>query len=206
MSALVGAMRAIKQSPYGFFGLAGLSFLYGVFHAAGPGHGKAVITSYMISNERALRRGIIIAFLAAIFQAIVAIALVGLAAPGFQPDDGRADERGGPISRDVRRTQASSFSAWCCSAPTTALVRERSPCLGGDAHPGFRRASKRLPMSHARSGSGNFVADDGSAEIHGRHCGHFHAPIRRTRRRGLPGVRRDHDRDGGRPALLGARS
>src|SRR5579863_988916 len=77
---LVGAVRAIKESPYAFWGLASLSFLYGVFHAAGPGHGKAVITSYMISNERALKRGIVIAFLAALLQGIVAIVLVGTAA------------------------------------------------------------------------------------------------------------------------------
>ena len=43
--------------------LIGLSFLYGIFHAAGPGHGKAVISSYMLANEVALRRGILLSFI-----------------------------------------------------------------------------------------------------------------------------------------------
>ena len=62
------------------FWLAGLSFLYGVFHAAGPGHGKAIIASYMIANERALRRGTKIAFLAAALQGCVAVLIIGLIA------------------------------------------------------------------------------------------------------------------------------
>ncbi|MGH6868400.1 MAG: hypothetical protein ACREDA_05930, partial [Methylocella sp.] len=65
---LSGAIRAAKQSGAAAWGLAGLSFAYGVFHAAGPGHGKMVIASYMLANERALRRGLVIAFGAALLQ------------------------------------------------------------------------------------------------------------------------------------------
>ena len=57
-----------------------IGFGYGVFHAAGPGHGKAVITSYMVSNERALKRGIVISALAALLQGVIAIVLIGCAA------------------------------------------------------------------------------------------------------------------------------
>jgi ABC-type nickel/cobalt efflux system permease component RcnA len=58
--------------------LAGFSFLYGIFHAVGPGHGKAIITSFVVSNEATVRRGVLVSFLAAGFQALTAIALVSV--------------------------------------------------------------------------------------------------------------------------------
>src|SRR5690606_8883138 len=47
------------------------------FHAAGPGHGKAVISSYMLANEVALRRGILLSFVSAALQGVSAIVLMG---------------------------------------------------------------------------------------------------------------------------------
>lgn len=55
-----------------------LSFGYGVFHAAGPGHGKAIISSYVLANERTVRRGIFLSFLAAGIQGLSALVLVGI--------------------------------------------------------------------------------------------------------------------------------
>jgi nickel/cobalt exporter len=60
--------------------LLGISFAYGIFHAAGPGHGKAVISSYLIANEETARRGIVLAFISALLQALVAILIVGVGA------------------------------------------------------------------------------------------------------------------------------
>ena len=53
-----------------------LSFIYGVLHAAGPGHGKAVISAWVLATGSQLRRGIMIAFMSSIIQALTAIALV----------------------------------------------------------------------------------------------------------------------------------
>ena len=58
--------------------LIGLSFAYGVFHAVGPGHGKAVVTSYFMARESAIRRGLAMGWLIAAVQAAVAILTVGL--------------------------------------------------------------------------------------------------------------------------------
>ena len=56
--ALAGMIRAAKTDGSAYWGLIGISFLYGIFHAAGPGHGKAVISSYLLANEETWRRGI----------------------------------------------------------------------------------------------------------------------------------------------------
>ena len=52
------------------------SFLYGVFHAAGPGHGKAVISAYLITHPQTLRRGIGLSFAASMMQGVTAIGAV----------------------------------------------------------------------------------------------------------------------------------
>ena len=75
-----GLIRAAKADGVAAWTLFGVSFLYGIFHAAGPGHGKAVISSYLIANDETWRRGITLSFVSAMIQSIVAIVLVGIAA------------------------------------------------------------------------------------------------------------------------------
>ncbi|MGD9738163.1 MAG: nickel/cobalt transporter [Bauldia sp.] len=77
---LTDTLGNLKTDGSAFFLLAGVSFLYGVFHAAGPGHGKAVIGAYLLASGETLRRGIVISFVAAFVQAIAAVALVSIAA------------------------------------------------------------------------------------------------------------------------------
>lgn len=75
-----GLIRASKSDGSAAYTLLGISFLYGIFHAAGPGHGKAVISSYLVANDETWRRGVVLSFASAILQAFTAIALVGIAA------------------------------------------------------------------------------------------------------------------------------
>lgn len=77
---LSGAIRAARADGTAVIGLFGLSFAYGVFHAAGPGHGKAVISSYLVANEETWRRGVVLSFASSVLQALTAIVLVGIAA------------------------------------------------------------------------------------------------------------------------------
>jgi nickel/cobalt exporter len=74
------AIKAAKADGSALWTLAGLSFFYGIFHAAGPGHGKAVISSYLVANNETWRRGVVLSFASALVQALVAIAVVGIAA------------------------------------------------------------------------------------------------------------------------------
>jgi len=73
-------LRALDET--GGLGSLGLlmfiGFAYGVLHAAGPGHGKVVLTSYLLADKGSLKRGLRIAVLAAFMQAVVAVLLVML--------------------------------------------------------------------------------------------------------------------------------
>lgn len=76
---LTDNLGAMKENGSAVWLLLLVAFLYGVFHAAGPGHGKAVITSYVLASGDTARRGIAISFAAAFVQAVSAIVIVGIA-------------------------------------------------------------------------------------------------------------------------------
>ena len=76
---IAAKVHALHGQPSAAWGLVGLGLAYGVAHAAGPGHGKAVLASYMLANETSLKRGAAMALMAALLQALIAIALVGAA-------------------------------------------------------------------------------------------------------------------------------
>lgn len=67
---------AAKSSATAAWGLATVSFLYGVFHAAGPGHGKAVVAAYLFTHESRLARGLWLAAASSLCQGVVAVAVV----------------------------------------------------------------------------------------------------------------------------------
>ncbi|WDR04059.1 DUF1007 family protein [Devosia algicola] len=79
-AALTDALGTLKSDFTAFWVLGGLSFLYGVVHAAGPGHGKVVVSSYMLANESQVRRGITLSILSALMQSVVAVGFVLVAA------------------------------------------------------------------------------------------------------------------------------
>jgi nickel/cobalt transporter (NicO) family protein len=78
--SLSGYIRASKDDGAAMWGLFGISFLYGIFHAVGPGHGKAVISSYLVANEETWRRGVTLSFVSAAIQSVVAVIIVAIAA------------------------------------------------------------------------------------------------------------------------------
>jgi nickel/cobalt exporter len=79
-TALAAMLRSAKVDGSALWGLMGISFLYGIFHAAGPGHGKAVISSYLFANDETWRRGITLSFASAVMQSLTAISIVGIGA------------------------------------------------------------------------------------------------------------------------------
>ena len=173
--ALTGALKAMRQNPAELWKLIGLSFAYGVFHAAGPGHGKAVISSYMVANEVELRRGIFISFASAALQGLTAVAVAGAAFLIL---------RGTSISMTDATTALERasfamivlFGGWLLVRKLRALV----PVRRSDTALLFAGAGTE-PHVHGpdcRHGFGDFAASD-AATSQGfvcESCGHAHLP------------------------------
>ena len=159
MSATV---RAVRTSPGALWTLCGISFAYGVFHAAGPGHGKAVVASYMLANERALKRGLIISALAALLQGIVAIAIVG----------------GLAIVLNAT-AQAMRETAHLVELASFAGIMVLGLWLSWRKGRAFAEEWRLARKSSSPAASSRFVCeacDADESHEHGHNCGHFHMP------------------------------
>ncbi len=72
-----GLLKAVTDNPTAAGGsLLIFSFLYGVLHALGPGHGKIVITTWLATHPSKLKSSIGITLASSLLQGGVAIALV----------------------------------------------------------------------------------------------------------------------------------
>ncbi|ARS51829.1 hypothetical protein B9G99_02070 [Kushneria konosiri] len=82
---LASAMMALsrREEASDWWDLMALSMGYGVFHALGPGHGKAVVAAYLMTHRAALKRGLIMTASAALLQGVVAIMIVTVLVLGF---------------------------------------------------------------------------------------------------------------------------
>ena len=181
-----GTVRAITTDATALWTLIGIAFAYGVFHAAGPGHGKAVVASYMLANERALRRGLIISLLAAILQGLVAISIVGVLALVLNATAARMKAAAGIVEiasylgvallglwlvwRKGRALAASLFGSG--AAPQHAHTAH--------AHTTHDHAHHHHDQDHVHDhGHGHrheHHSHDHPDHVHDAHCGHFHAP------------------------------
>jgi len=53
-----------------------ISFLYGIIHAAGPGHGKVVVFSYFFSRRSSIKKGLLLGNLISLFHAVSGVTIV----------------------------------------------------------------------------------------------------------------------------------
>lgn len=139
------------------------SFLYGIFHAAGPGHGKMVISSYLLASEDQVRRGIKLTFLSSAAQAVSAILLVGLLAIAL--DLSRLEVAGQTRTLEIASyVLVIAIGLWMLNG----AVRGRG-CGHDHSHGGH------LDGGHGHCGHGHDAHGHGKHQHdeHG-HCGHGH--------------------------------
>jgi nickel/cobalt transporter (NicO) family protein len=158
--SLSAAIREAKADGSAAYGLFWLSFLYGIFHAAGPGHGKAVISAYLLADGSTIPRGIVLSALAAFAQAVTAIVLVGIAAVMLG-----ATARA--MGETVRILEIGAYSIIIAFGLT--LVWRKGKALIQAL------AAWRSPQL-AVEGAGHHHAGDMHDHLHDAHCGHSHGP------------------------------
>jgi nickel/cobalt transporter (NicO) family protein len=163
-------IRAAKSDGSAVWTLLGISFAYGIFHAAGPGHGKAVISSYLVANEETARRGIVLSFASALLQALVAVAIVAVFAW---------------LLSSTAKTMCSAEKAIeIASYGLIAAFGARLVWIKGG---GFLRALQAKPTPAAHHHHDHHHGHDhgdhdhhdhghGHVHVHDEHCGHSHGP------------------------------
>lgn len=151
--SLQAAVSAFKENGAAIWSLMAVGFAYGIFHAAGPGHGKAVIAAYLVSDQRALAKGFAMSLAAALVQALVAVALVSIVAVLFRAT-------AATMSEVTNAVEIASFAA--VTALGLVLVwRKAGKLLAPGAHDHGHGS-----QAHGSHGHGSHGCDHG--------CGHAH--------------------------------
>jgi nickel/cobalt transporter (NicO) family protein len=173
--ALSSAVTASKTDGKAAFGLAWLSFLYGIFHAAGPGHGKAVISSYLVADDATMKRGIVLSFASAIAQAISSVALVGIAALVLGATAKAMNET-------VRYLELGAYGVIVLFGISLAWRKGRAflaeLSMRREEHHGEHHHHARHDHPHDHHDHHDHHHDHGHNHdhVHDEHCGHSHGP------------------------------
>lgn len=175
-------IRQARTDGTAVWGLLGLSFLYGIFHAAGPGHGKAVISSYVIANDETWRRGVALSFASAFLQALVAVAVVGIAAVLLGVTAARMNDA-------VRIIEIVSYGLialiglrlmWVKGRGLVSALRDRNHENHAHAHHDHEHHGHghdgHHHHDHAHVHSHHDHGHDSHGHRHDDHCGHSHGP------------------------------
>ncbi|MDX2322040.1 MAG: nickel/cobalt transporter [Moritella sp.] len=55
-----------------------MSFMYGILHSVGPGHGKLIVTTYIATQDAKVKLSLIITLVSSLMQALVAVGVVSV--------------------------------------------------------------------------------------------------------------------------------
>ncbi|MBN1596156.1 hypothetical protein JW933_09545 [candidate division FCPU426 bacterium] len=75
---LAAFARQMKEKPYGrsLWLFLCFSFLYGIFHAIGPGHGKSIVAAYFLNRPGHLGHGFLMGNLLTFIHVLSAVAII----------------------------------------------------------------------------------------------------------------------------------
>jgi nickel/cobalt transporter (NicO) family protein len=171
---LSSTIRSAKSDGSAVWTLLAVSFAYGIFHAAGPGHGKAVIASYLVANQETARRGVVLSFASALMQALVAVAIVAVFAWGLSAT-AKTMCNAEKIVEIVSYALIAAFGARLVWTKGGAFVRALQAVqpTGAVALAAHQHHHRRGHDQHHHHGHGYAQAHD---DVHDAHCGHSHGP------------------------------
>jgi ABC-type nickel/cobalt efflux system permease component RcnA len=161
-------IRAAKSDGSAVWTLLAISFAYGIFHAAGPGHGKAVISSYLVANQETARRGIVLSFASALMQSLVAVVIVAICAW---------------LLNATAKTMCGAEKA--IEIVSYALIAAFGARLVWTKGGGFMRALQAPRPAAVLAAAAHRHDHDhghhhhdhhGDGHVHDEHCGHAHGP------------------------------
>lgn len=168
-------IRAAKSDGSAVWTLLFISFAYGIFHAAGPGHGKAVIASYLVANRETARRGITLSFASALMQSLVAILIVGISAWILNATAKTMCKAEGAI-------EIASYGLIALFGLRLVWVKGRTfiralqaaqpvPAIAGLPHDHHDHGHHHHHHDHSHAHDHH-----GHDHVHDEHCGHSHGP------------------------------
>ncbi len=89
-NAMATSLRAAQAGePSAILALCTATFLYGLVHAAGPGHGKVILGATAMGSQSSVRHMVMLSFASALAQALTAILLVGMVVTSMKWITGR---------------------------------------------------------------------------------------------------------------------
>jgi nickel/cobalt transporter (NicO) family protein len=184
-------IRAAKSDGSAVWTLLAISFAYGIFHAAGPGHGKAVISSYLVANQETARRGIVLSFASALMQSLVAVVIVAICA-WLLNATARTMCGAEKIIEIASYALIAAFGArlvWTKGGGFFRALQAERPkpamALAAHDHGHHGHDHRHHDHSHAHAAHHDHVRDDGHGHdhahgadhVHDEHCGHSHGPL-----------------------------
>jgi len=179
------AIRAAKTDGHAVWTLLAISFAYGIFHAAGPGHGKAVISSYLVANQETARRGVVLSFASALLQSLVAVVIVAIGA--WLLNATAKTMCGAEKTIEIASyaliaafgarlvwTKGASFIGALQAQPSASPLALAGAATHDHAGHGGGHRHRHDRGHHGHGHAHSHVDHD---HVHDEHCGHSHGPL-----------------------------